>query len=46
MKFFNWLSQVISKAQMSQVERYLAQSSSLADLERRQKMLQWGKVKF
>lgn len=44
--FLKWVSQELKKTSMTEEEKYLSQSTSLEDLERRQKLLTYGKAPF
>lgn len=39
-----WITQRVRKSSMSEDEKYLASSTSLEELERRQKLLSYGKA--
>jgi hypothetical protein len=41
-----WVSQELKKTSMTDEEKYLSQATSLEDLERRQKLLTYGKAPF
>jgi hypothetical protein len=42
--FLKWVSQGLYKASMTEEEKYLSQATSLEDLERRQRLLTYGKA--
>ena len=39
-----WVSQELRKTSQTEEEKYLSQATSLADLERRQRLLAYGKA--
>ena len=39
-----WLSQGLQRTSLTEEERYLSQATDLADLERRQRLLTYGKA--
>ena len=41
---WKWVSQELKKTSQTEEEKYLSQATSLADLERRQKLLTYGKA--
>ena len=43
---WKWVSQELKKTSQTEEEKYLSQATSLADLERRQKLLTYGKAPF
>jgi len=44
--FLKWVSQELRKTSQTEEEKYLSQATSLEDLERRQKLLTYGKAPF
>jgi hypothetical protein len=42
--FLKWVSQELTKTSMTEEEKYLSQATSLEDLERRQRLLAYGKA--
>ena len=41
-----WVSQGLKKTSQTEEEKYLSQATSLEDLERRQKLMTYGKAPF
>lgn len=42
----SWIAKRVRKSSMSQEEKYLSQATSLEDLERRQRLITYGKAPF
>jgi len=42
--FLKWVSQELKKTSQTEEEKYLSQATSLEDLERRQRLLAYGKA--
>jgi len=43
-KLLKWISQGLQRTSMTEEEQYLSQATDLADLERRQRLLSYGKA--
>jgi len=43
-KLLKWISQGLQRTSQTEEERYLSQATDLADLERRQRLLTYGKA--
>jgi len=45
-KLLKWISQGLQRTSQTEEEQYLSQATDLADLERRQRLLTYGKAPY